>query len=836
METLLLWLLVIGFVGAFAAQVATRVRLIASAPNTFSTDDTGARIARFLVDVVGQRKTIVERPWAGLAHAFVFWGFIAFGGYTAIEFLAGLGILDLTHTGAFAFYRAVLTPFAVAVLCGIVFLLIRRGIVRPVALGTHVSAESILIGLFIATLMVTFLLTWRLDEASAAGRMNWWLHAVVILAFLALIPASKHFHLVLSPVTVFLKSPELGNVPNLDFEKEQVGLETLKDVGSKTVLDAFTCVECGRCQVNCPAWGAGKELNPKAIILQTQAGLLNKPGETKLVDLYTDKVLWQCTTCGACENQCPVGIEHLPLLIGARRGLVSNGEAPEYLGAMYNNLERRSNIWGLSYDQRQKFVDAATLEDLRSAEARRARVARLRRRLRGRLPEVTPLDVRDPARERRHVRRALEGTLHGRHGEGTSTCSLATANIEDLRAASPKTILTSCPHCVKTIGEDYRKFGYTVNIVHSSVFIEELTRADLRAADGEREAVTYHDPCYLGRYARTTDEPRALLERFGADVKEPGAEPRKPGPRRGGAVRGHRRRAGHAHLRRALHAAPRDRRRHGRHRLPVLLDHAEGRAIECARGERAVRRSDDLRQRPPAEAIAAALTTPHGSWRTSRRKRFEAAAISTVGYRAIAALGATLRWKTEGFEHFDAIRAAGHQPIMAFWHGRILPATYYFRRRGIVVITSENFDGEWIAGIIERFGYGTSRGSSSRGGPRALLQLSRDLAAGRPAGFTVDGPRGPARVSQPGAVWLAKASGHPVLPFHCEADRFWTLRSWDRTQVPKPFARVAISVGEPFYVPRTASEQEVEQYRQRLDAALFAAEARTRLMLEQRQS
>jgi lysophospholipid acyltransferase (LPLAT)-like uncharacterized protein len=225
------------------------------------------------------------------------------------------------------------------------------------------------------------------------------------------------------------------------------------------------------------------------------------------------------------------------------------------------------------------------------------------------------------------------------------------------------------------------------------------------------------------------------------------------------------------------------------------------------------------------------LTTSPADWRVSRRKRFEAAAIAMAGYRAIQALGSTLRWRTEGFEQFDHIKAAGHQPIMAFWHGRILPATYYFRRRGIVVITSENFDGEWIAGIIERFGYGTSRGSSSRGGPRALRQLSRDLAAGRPAGFTVDGPRGPARVSQPGAVWLAKASGHPVLPFHCEADRFWTLRSWDRTQIPKPFATVAISVGEPFYVPRRASESEVELYRQRLDTALAAAEASARRML-----
>ena len=178
--------------------------------------------------------------------------------------------------------------------------------------------------------------------------------------------------------------------------------------------------------------------------------------------------------------------------------------------------------------------------------------------------------------------------------------------------------------------------------------------------------------------------------------------------------------------------------------------------------------------------------------------------IPVLGYPVLAALCSTLRWRVEGQEHLAAVAAAGRQPILAFWHGRILPATHFFRDRGIVVITSENFDGEWIAGIIRRFGYGTARGSTSKGGARALLQMSRELSHGHPVAFTVDGPRGPARVPQPGAVWLAKASGHPVVPFHCETAPCWTLGSWDRTQIPRPFARGAMAIGEPLYVPREA--------------------------------
>ncbi len=221
---------------------------------------------------------------------------------------------------------------------------------------------------------------------------------------------------------------------------------------------------------------------------------------------------------------------------------------------------------------------------------------------------------------------------------------------------------------------------------------------------------------------------------------------------------------------------------------------------------------------------------PAADWRASRTKRAQAALIAGVVAPLVAALGRTYRWRIDGADHLAAVDASGRPPIMAFWHGRILPATLYFRDRGIIVITSENFDGEWIARVIARFGYGTARGSTSRGGRRALLQLVRDVRAGRAAAFTLDGPRGPAKVAQPGAIWLAKASGSPVIPFHMEASAYWTARSWDATQVPKPFATVGVAIGEPLAVPATASEEDLEAARRELERRLAALETRARAL------
>ena len=217
--------------------------------------------------------------------------------------------------------------------------------------------------------------------------------------------------------------------------------------------------------------------------------------------------------------------------------------------------------------------------------------------------------------------------------------------------------------------------------------------------------------------------------------------------------------------------------------------------------------------------------------RLSPWRQFKATAIAEIGVPVVEALGATYTWRETGREHLDRVYADGRKPILALWHGRILAATLYFRDRGVVAMTSENFDGEWVAQLMGRFGYHAARGSTSRGGARALAQLRREMADGHATAFTVDGPRGPARVAQPGAAWLGSATGNPIIPFHIEAAEYWTVKSWDRHQVPKPGSALAIAIGSPILIQSKASEEEIEAGRARIEHALTELEERSKALL-----
>lgn len=204
----------------------------------------------------------------------------------------------------------------------------------------------------------------------------------------------------------------------------------------------------------------------------------------------------------------------------------------------------------------------------------------------------------------------------------------------------------------------------------------------------------------------------------------------------------------------------------------------------------------------------------------SARERLSIRLVDWIFYVLIRLIGKTIRFETEGWENFEQIGRDGRIPIYAFWHNRIFLATYYFRNRDIVVITSQSFDGEYIARFIQRFGYGAVRGSSTRGGVGALVSLIRLMKKGLPAGFTVDGPKGPKYVAKTGAILLAKKTGNPVMPFSVETKIFWTIKSWDKLQIPKPFSRARVFIAEPVYVEKEADDAEIEDKLRELQAKL----------------
>jgi Fe-S oxidoreductase len=495
----------------------------------FHIQPLGRRARDFLWEVVLQGKVIWQRPLPGLAHAFVFWGFCAFALITLNDFAEGVGLGFLsreTALGRFYFYLAAV--FAVAVAVSIFGLAFRRFVIRPKWLGP-LSYESGIIALLIFVLMTTYLGTFL--QGQADSKPLWWAHVLTILVFLPLIPHTKHLHLVLSPVTVFFKRDGFSKIPPLVGD-DDFGLDTGKDVTQLISLQAFTCVECGRCSQHCPAANTGKVLDPKNIALGVR-GYLNEFGpasEEPLVGTHiSQEAVFQCTTCGACEFQCPVGIQHLPIIIGLRRGAVNTGKWEDDYGTkLFLNLERNGNALGFSASERDKFIQKQELPvfdgtqeyclwlgcmgayDPQGREIISS-LARIMRELKVSFGVLRKERCTgDPAR---------------RLGNDLAFGQLAENNLAALEQNKVKKLLSICPHCVRTIGTDWKEYGEAPPIEHHTEFLaQHIDRLPSRAANGER--IAYHDPCYLGRYRNVYDEPRRVIARFGTALDPPRARER----------------------------------------------------------------------------------------------------------------------------------------------------------------------------------------------------------------------------------------------------------------------------------------------------------------------
>ncbi len=510
---------------ASAALFGTRLRPVArtilkSKPDAdFTLAPVGRRMRDFFWEVLLQAKVIRQRPLPGLAHALVFWGFCAFALVTLNHLATGFGFEFLAPRGPYAMLAA---GFAICVSVSIAGLAVRRFVARPQWLG-EVSAESGIIAGLILVLMLTYLGAFWSGPESALAKPLWWMHTLALAIFLPLIPHTKHLHLVLSPITVFLSRGGFARIPPLAGD-EDFGLDTGKDVTRIVALQAYSCVECGRCTEHCPAANTGKVLDPKSIALGMR-GYLNAfgPGsEQPLLGVHlSQEAVFQCTTCGACEFQCPVGIEHVPMIVGLRRGAVNTGKWEDPYGTkLFLALERNGNALGFSANERDKFV---AKEHFPIFDGTQEYCLWL-----GCMGAYDPRGreiVASFARVMEHL-----GTSYGvlrkerctgdparRLGNDLLFDTLAEWNLNLLAQAKVARIVSICPHCVRTISTDWpaptEPGAEKPAIEHHSEFLaRHRERLPPRTS---AQKIVYHDPCYLGRYRDVYDEPRAVVENAG---------------------------------------------------------------------------------------------------------------------------------------------------------------------------------------------------------------------------------------------------------------------------------------------------------------------------------
>jgi Fe-S oxidoreductase len=525
-ELLLAALLAASVAGFWWRFGAVLQRIRAAKPDAdFSLRPIGPRVRELVWEVMLQAKVIRQRPLPGIAHALVFWGFCAFALVTLNHVAMGFGAPFLTPDG---FYFQLAAVFAVLVAISISALFVRRFVVRPKWLG-DLSYQSGVIAFLILVLMLTYLVAFWAGDSKAL----WWTHTAALLIFLPLIPHTKHLHLVLSPFSIFLSRGGFAKIPALAGD-DDFGLDTGEDLTRIAALQAYSCVECGRCTEHCPANNTGKILDPKKIALGVRDYLndFGPASEEPLFGKYlSQEAAFQCTTCGACEYQCPVGVEHLPIIVGLRRGAVNTGKWEDAYGTkLFLALERNGNALGFSSAERDKFI---AKEQLPIFDGTQEYCLWL-----GCMGAYDPQGreiIAAFARVMQHLgttfgvlqKEKCTGDPARRLGNDLVFQQLAESNLEALKQSKAARIVSICPHCVRTISTDWREHGAAPPIEHHSEFMaRHRERLPQSSGPNSKNDIVYHDPCYLGRYRNIYDEPRTVLSLSGQVIDPPRARER----------------------------------------------------------------------------------------------------------------------------------------------------------------------------------------------------------------------------------------------------------------------------------------------------------------------
>jgi Fe-S oxidoreductase len=595
-----LTLIAFGFMALQLRRLALRIASGAPAGEVL-TDAPGERLRKLVSFSFGHRKLKEDRS-AGLLHAVFLYGFFVLGiGHLEVvlegltSFLRAFGGRPFAYErvlpgGLAAAYHLSQDLFAGAVLVATAVALARRLAGRPARLLPR-SADGENILWFLVALYVTFFLLAGpglalrqraglalafapaqpvtslvagaysgLDTPAVAAlrALGFWAHTLVFLGFAAYLPTTKHMHLVFAWPNLYLfRRERYGLPPRLDFEKtEKFGIDRVRELPWKSLLDSFACTECGRCNAVCPAHATSKPLMPMKVLRDVKLNLRDHDGRTPLVSqaeidgtrpgvvredggyrevegqVHTDE-LWACTTCAACVEACPVLIDSVPgTLVGLRQGLVMmDGRFPQEATNAFKGLETKGNPWGLGPDRRMEWaeglgvplmseqggrevdyllwVGCAGATDPRARKTNQALV---------RILKSAGVDFATLGPEER-----CTGDPARRLGNEYVFAQLAQENVETLRSHRFRKILVACPHCLNSLGKEYREHGGSYTVVHHSQLLAELLaagRIPLDLAKSADELVTFHDPCYLARYSDTVEPPREILGRIGVKAVE----------------------------------------------------------------------------------------------------------------------------------------------------------------------------------------------------------------------------------------------------------------------------------------------------------------------------